>query len=644
MSNRIRQIALTVILAVIIFYCLSLFYPGYWNWSVYNLNNIRFIQIILLGMAALALIFPEISRTVNQGLTSISLTLTRIPRGAKTALLIIVPIILLYILRIHVQIYGDAQNLIGSMVDGKITSPLFNRIGMLLQLVSNLIGVAGGSRENADLFLSIVSILAGGVFFFYSWKTIIVIVENESYRAAAYLALLTSGFMLIFAGYIETYSIVFAWLVIYAYNLALYDKNKIGTVRLLIIFIIGAVWHVLFMAFLPSLIWAINKRYGLVNRWVMRFLMAAFIIGMYAAGNVLLISIFKVVLPISSNEFTSYTLFSATHLIDFLNELIIVGPVLALIGLVLIFAGLRDKNLNMMVWLTVPALALAFMLDPLLGAVRDWDLLAIFAFPIAILTITALAGGSKNKLGLLLIPILLINMTHITGAIVINKNESAAVERVVRISLDDPHYQPDYYNGSRTQEFSVILSNIFKRHDLALSFLERKVDPGMADILALANYHFNQKQYEEACKYYAQVYGKIDMRPTYRFGYGKALILTKHPAEAIPILNTVQTDTAFHQLDYHLGIAHMLNMEIDSGVKYFERGLVNFPDSVEALQKYAQFLEVFRLPGLAAYYESRLYWAKGELSDSSDLLKHIIENFEAIGLTDSADRYREILK
>ena len=641
MADRIKLIVITVVAAIILFYGLALFQPAYWNWAVYNLSSLNYLQIALLVIALITLFIQAASDAFIRQISKFSSVAAKLPKWSKICLWVILPLGLLYLLRIHVHIYGDAQNLIGSMVDVKITSPFFNRIGMLLQLLSKLLGVAGSNRDTAEIFLAIVSIIAGAFFIFYTWKTVVHFVKIINLQVTAFLTIVSSGFILIFAGYIETYAILFAWLAFYTYNLLLFTDKKISTLRFVIVFIVGVFWHVLFMTFLPSFLWALNKRYKLASKWLMRAFIILFVAAMWLAGRILKISFFKLTVPFSSNEFTLYTMFSKDHLIDFLNELLIVGPVLAIIGLIFIIISAKDDKHELFVWLTIPSLALAFMLDPLLGAVRDWDLLAIFAFPIILLAVSTVANSKNARIGYILVPILLINFVHTGSSIAVNKNQTMAVDRVVRIALEDPHYQAEYYLGSRTQEFSVILSNIFDRHDLALSFLKRKAAPGKADILALANYHFNQDEYQEACKYYDQIYGKIEMKNTYRFAYGKSLVLSKRPAEALPILYTVLEDTTFHKLNSLLGMTHMLTMSIDSAIKYFELGLVDYPDSAVALQKYALFMEAFNMPGLAAYYETRLYKV---CADSADLLQHIIGNFDRAGLTDSADHYRSLMK
>jgi tetratricopeptide (TPR) repeat protein len=97
--------------------------------------------------------------------------------------------------------------------------------------------------------------------------------------------------------------------------------------------------------------------------------------------------------PVVEDQFTleGYTLFSARHIIDYINLIFVLMPGF-LMAMTLALAGnfnLRQSRPRIMFLLlaSITSLGLIFVIDPRLGMARDWDLLAFAAIPLTLLII-----------------------------------------------------------------------------------------------------------------------------------------------------------------------------------------------------------------------------------------------------------------
>jgi Tetratricopeptide repeat len=642
-----RFLSIKIILTLIIIYCiLSILMPAYWNWSVVSLENIKFIQIAFLISALILFFLPRLSQFIfnllSDLLNKLISAISHLPKIVKACLWIVLPAIMLYLLRVDVHIYGDGQNLIGSIVDGQISSPIFNRIGMIMQIIAKPLGLVGGSRENAETFISIISIASGVLFFYYSWKTVNVLTGSNEKAIWSWLALITSGYIILFCGYIETYSIFVAWIMIYVYHLLLYNRKQFGITSLVVVFLTGLFWHTLFIAFLPSLIWSINCRRNIVKNRIIWLLSLIFIAGIYLFGQLIKRGEFHLTIPFLPTDYTSYYLFSPSHLIDMLNQMIIVGPALAILGLVIIFMFRgRDRNVNekTLLWMAIPVLLLSFMIDPHMGAARDWDILSIFAVPLVLFALAFITRKNNFWGQYILIPILIFNLTHTGSSIMINKDEDKAVDRIIRISLEDPHYQNDYYEGKRNRQFAVILSNIYHRNEQALLFTQRLAySPGaeLLDIINNANMYYNSKDFEKAAYYYEKVAEKYPLPLEQRFNYARSLSFLQRHQESIELLNSMIDDTSFVDMYFSLGISYSQTGRLDSCKKYFEIGLTSFPDTLKTMTVYKEYLKSSGFYDLALEYQRRIF---SVFPDSQHLRSELIDLFNRTSMYDSAGYY-----
>jgi tetratricopeptide (TPR) repeat protein len=181
-----------------------------------------------------------------------------------------------------------------------------------------------------------------------------------------------------------------------------------------------------------------------------------------------------VFVPLAADEFAveGYTLFSAAHLLDFLNLLMVLLPSL-LIMIALLWANRRKTGpsarqfvfLGVLVCCTLIA---AFLFDPKLGMPRDWDLFAFPGIPLVTLLYLQLLEEGSTPARYRRVVILSLVLSVL-----------AFGPRVVALALPDiaiSHLQKylalDRARGRMVRQ--VLVDYYFERGDSALAIMERQ--------------------------------------------------------------------------------------------------------------------------------------------------------------------------
>ncbi|NIP43834.1 MAG: hypothetical protein GWO41_17430, partial [candidate division Zixibacteria bacterium] len=497
-----------IILAISAIFVLSWLYPAYWNWAVMPVEIIFPSNIVLLALAVILAIIPRLGRILldllsNAWEAALS-KMASMPGIVKLSLWVIIPAVFFYLIRSQSLILGDGELILGRIVEGELISSTAFGYSQLVSLLAELFRIE--NLDQAANLMAALSIICGVVYTYFLYKTASLLVEDFRMRLWLFLIVLFSGLSVIFAGYVETYPILIAWLVIYFHSVVESMKYKSSVFIPAGILVVGLFWHIWFLAFLPSILWLINHRYKLIPNFVTFIISVLYIVAIYIAGTFISRSGIQTTLPLLPDETTNYFLFSPTHLIDFANVLIIAGPVLALLALAFLFYPAVYKKshyLRFLLWAAVPAFLVSFMIDPVLGAPRDWDLLSIYSLPLFLFAALFIAekGKSASKIYSLIIPILILNLIQFSSFAAMNMQSAKSLDRITRLAHADPHYQIDYYEGRRIRIFAHLLSYVYKRHQASVEFMEKMADAGQLDCLSgvsIANGYINMEEYETA--------------------------------------------------------------------------------------------------------------------------------------------------
>lgn len=292
---------------------------------------------------------------------------------------------------------------------------------------------------------------------------------TESKRGFVFAAFFLCGSVQLFFGYVESYSIMAALVILFlfsAWDMLLEDKFKIAPAFFMFL---PMIFHPLSVVFLPAGIYAY---YITIQKMPKRFFYTIYVllVGIFAMillgtafayigfGFEKLFDLFGTgshILPLAGD----YGIFSLLHLLDVINEIFLTTP--AIIGIPLLFKHFtRIKNKPVFVFLTISVFfSFVFMLifHTKLGFARDWDLTAVFAFPMTLLIIFLITKSDKRKeKKYTAMIIVLVSLIHTVPWILVNSSESLSFARASDMA-DTKHWT----NSSRARLYDEISYYLF---------------------------------------------------------------------------------------------------------------------------------------------------------------------------------------
>ena len=517
--------------------------------------------------------------------------ISKVPKWISPTLGLLVTLAVFTTLQNKLHLYGDGHLIMGQIMGGEIPSKtafLFSHLTLAIKDLAHL-----DTYPEIELMLKVISILSGVVFVFALYKLCGVLFAGRTAKTSAFLMTVTCGVTVIFYGYIETYPLFLALMVLFSWLALRAVVNHASVWPAVIVLFFGILWHYLFMVFVPAGIYLLIYR----NKFLPGKLLFAGLCGLmltvYMIGQSLSREGIAPFLPLLANQQTSYTLFSISHLTDFLNAMLVAGPFLTFAGLmsaviILVNSRVRSKRISFFIFMFLPAFGLAFVTDPALGAIRDWDLLAIFVFSGVLLSL-ALFARLENKgraLKALVVPVLFFNLLHTGAFLILNRDVDLALERMITVLDDDPHYRSDYYFGSRTESLAMILEDVYGRETVARKLRSRRQSRLKdREKLVLANRFYQMGTYRNACirfEKYDQEYG---LPIASKCNYAKTLYLLEDCEKAVEIFKQILTDSVKSDFYYYLADCHDRLDEPDSSRKYMRLYHRDVPEEKEVFER-----------------------------------------------------------
>jgi tetratricopeptide (TPR) repeat protein len=271
-------------------------------------------------------------------------------------------------------------------------------------LAATLFRVGGPLELSAAGAYGWSSILSGLIYVGAALACARWLTEERGLRLLVLGLLLTSGLLQLFCGYVETYAPAVALLLLYV-ALALRALQGRGSLYpAALVLGIAIATHFTIAVYLPSLVvLGVIRSAGTGLRRAGRMLGPPVVSLLLACGIALALgwrpsaylqglraSHF---LPLSGSgdRFQPYSLFSWAHLHDVLNQLLLVAPA-ALLALPVLLRRSRPHSPTgrFLLAACLPPLLAVLLLNPEIGAFRDWDLFALPAVPLLVVTALAL--------------------------------------------------------------------------------------------------------------------------------------------------------------------------------------------------------------------------------------------------------------
>ena len=342
-----------------------------------------------------------------------------------------------------------------------VTTWLYRGLFMLLNGVLSI-------TVPPDTTAAAISVVAGLVFLFFAAGTARLLGRTAEESALVLLALLSTGTMLLFFGYIESYPPLVAGVMAFIYFGARYaSRGTAPAVPSVAAFAVAVLLHPSAIALLPALailLW--QRRYGVMNgkRYYacLGVLTAVGLAGLWtlqhlqAAGG-FFHETFVPLFPGPPRNRIAYPLFSPKTLFDAANQLVLVCPTA-----VFIFAGLRwrrgpgaagaektyRQHERVAVFLRTAAIfcILEFLVfNKNIGVSRDWDLFAAMAIPLAVLAALVLITRYPRAHKAAAVLVAAIIVVHTVPWIVLNASTERSEERF--LDLVENGFWSDYARG-----------------------------------------------------------------------------------------------------------------------------------------------------------------------------------------------------
>jgi hypothetical protein len=359
--------------------------------------------------------------------------------------------------------------------------------------------VLGGDSSSAYLSYRVCAYLCGLLFLIGLYRS----VRNKQLLLVVVPAALTFPAIQFFFGYVESYTFSFTLSILYLVSAGLDIDSKRISLRTIVILVLAIGFHLSTAVLVPSLVYLVWNKYRrksevLVATAVLLVLFASGIL--YAHFELHLAQVF---LPPLATQNNPYSLLSVAHLRDLFNIFTLDYPLLLLLAPAL--TGFRHKHRWFYLIALLPALIFVVLLDPKIGALRDWDLLAAASAPsiIAIIwLISNIAKHHRTQIYALSLPLLIFAVMHVGSWVVANSSKERTYEYIANATDDDLHYSPRYYRGYRNRGWAAVVYDDYKDHKRAIRALEKRVRGNPDDNRSRLNlarfYYLFPREYRKA--------------------------------------------------------------------------------------------------------------------------------------------------
>lgn len=550
---------------LILAHFITSFFPHLRVWGINHLAyfplHIRIIPVVLTLFVFVPKVNQAIREAARKHMSFVGELTSKHQRYLWYAVLSLIAVVVFWIFRSRTYLLGDGFNYVSNLDRGKdiwIWSELLESL-LYVQLHNflNLFWLTDGHLTH-----QIGSIVAGAIFVFLVFLISDYLARDLFEKILVWVILATAGGVQLFFGYTEHYS--FVSLAVLGYLLSsLRWLEKGGKIVILVfLFLLSTALHFSSFFLLPSLVYlffqAGPKRITAKKLFFLGggALLAVVLMAIYVyTSKPLLVRIF--VLPFEGKFSSGYTSFSSTHLLDILNELLLLSP----IGIILILATvltalsevhLKDPRILFLLLVVGFGFLFNFTFDPLLGAARDWDMFAITSWGYTILGICFFLKVGPRAKALEYASLILIctSVFSLLPWILLNASEPKSVQRFRNVLELDPQ-------KSKSGRFFL------------MHYFEEK---GMMEEM--------KKEDLRQMEIYPARYMALQARDYYDRGM---------PDMALDILSkAVKLDSLSSDIHYHFGKTYFLLGRLDSAEIEYKKALRLKPENIVAYIDLAQ--------------------------------------------------------
>ena len=539
--------------------------------------------VIIIAVFATIFCIPKINSyavvAFNNMVNTLARTLSKSTPLTGSLALAAILVVAAFAFHTENHLMGDGYRMLSGIFKENLFTTRAPLERILNTLIIHIFGIT--SSEGARWMFFATSVMAGILFIVSAYYFFRLVLKDMNKVVIGLLLVFTVPVIQLFLGYIENYPLLHGWIAFFIYICTLKLRQRTSSATCIAVFIAGVGIHVSFIVFFPVLLWVLLLSSGKMDD--KRFLISAILFNtiIYIAGAMPTWKSFRLfLLPFPSSK-TSYFLFSPGHLADIVNVFLLTLSILGFVFALMLYLRFRkrdkwDTTQKLLVYLSLSGLPFICFIDPAIGALRDWDLLALASTPMIFSAVYFILKRipSGLRLASAALPILVVGLWHTGSWVYSNMDQKRAFDLMLEPLLNDAHYSEDYYNGIRLVPFAVVLANNLKDDQVAKGLIYHKLSIDSTDVAALdalQNIYRTCGDMNSA----ADILGKIvALRPdaiNHKLTYAMTLFEAGRHKEAFPVLKEVKYDTTGYRRDFYLGSCFIDFQQFDSALTYFNK-------------------------------------------------------------------------
>ncbi len=418
---------------------------GLHHWAFYS-SNTQFAAL-LTTLVLLLLIYRQVGY----------ITVLRLLNHCRLSQTVVVAVAMLsfpvfYLLRVRHLLLGDAFLLVESLQSQELG---FSLGGKNDNFVHAFLYQLFPSLDPWTLY-ALTSSLAGTVHILGVLSIVNTLARDPLRKWLVFTIAISTGALQLFCGYVETYTLMAAFLTLTLVFLVRWSGFKITWLAAAVCSaFVAFLLHPIAVFLCAPLLCAIGYQ---IYTWSRENKYRAFIgIGLLTGGFGIVLHFLINSMQLSPTHFgfgrEAYGLFSVEHLTDVANELLLLVPVHALLLSSLVLRRtercrpLADPVLLVLAVGAAAAFTISFLIEPLLGSL-DWDLLSLYAIPFGLLTAYV---SSRKAPSYILFPFVTVTLFHLLPWLIINTNLQRGGAMVGSMVERDYHHRGErnYILGAR---------------------------------------------------------------------------------------------------------------------------------------------------------------------------------------------------
>ncbi|MCP4704068.1 MAG: hypothetical protein GY865_05620, partial [candidate division Zixibacteria bacterium] len=471
--NKIFWLAYIYLIVLILIRFIPIINPESRTWGFNHLIFLPDIyNYVFFAIASLALVIPFINSSEKAGEKLTNWFSDKFIDGRHRYLyrfvFIAIMTSLFAIFTAPTHFLGDGYRVIENLGTEMGMLTKWSEIGILgvMWSIRELLGPP--DKETALLAFQVVSIFSGAVTIYFIFLIAKIASENNLKRFIVFTTATFSGGMLLFFGYAEYYPVVWVLMSGLIYFGLKYLRYSRGLFLTWLFLIIGIILHVQMSVFIPAVIYlsfANGKGLNFYNRFkiiiwsVFALLFVScllFLINEYTTN----LAVEDIFLPLYNGKPASpeYAILSLPHLLDIINELILLSPLLFLL---LLMAGNNIRNIfkyKTAIFTGLGAggsLLFMFVIDPKIGFPRDWDLFSLAGLSLMLFAVTLFKNNNLQYFKRLIISIAMILSIYSVPFLLTSLNIKAS-EKYIESLID--------LDMERSQSSITILTGYYREN------------------------------------------------------------------------------------------------------------------------------------------------------------------------------------